>query len=151
MFKRYSNIVAAYLLFACFSVPELADAQSVIEQNSNVVGVTQQGAYRGIPGMQDNEASCAINPIQPRNIVCAWNASGGSDDLIGDTWIRFSESQDSGRTFFNRYLPGSNLNSSSSLGLGFAADPIMLCWPGGCGTVFIAADREHQPLGLTLG
>ncbi len=141
MFERFGRLVAASLLLACFVVYESADAESVVQQNSNVVGVTQQGAYRGIPGMQDNEPSCAINPILPRNIVCAWNASGGSDDLIGDTWIRYSESQDSGRTFFNRYLPGSNLDPSSSLGLGFAADPIMLCWPGGCGTVFIAADR----------
>ena len=141
MFNRSSNVIAALSLLLCLSISDLAIADSDVEQNSNVIGVTQQGAYRGIPGMQDNEPSCAINPILPRNIVCAWNASGGSDDVIGDTWIRFSESQDSGRTFFNRYLIGSDLDLSSSLGLEFAADPIMICWPGGCGTVFLAADR----------
>ncbi len=141
MFNRFGNPIAALLLSASFVVAGPALADSAVEQNSNVIGVTQQGAYRGIPAMQDNEASCGINPILLRNFVCAWNASGGSDGLIGDTWIRFSESQDSGRTFFNRYLPGSNLDPATSLGLGFAADPIMLCWPGGCGTVFLAADR----------
>ena len=98
----------AHYLSACMSVlvcmlfPAASLAQSSVEQNSNIVGTTPPGHYRGIPAMQDNEASCAINPILTRNIVCAWNASGGSDDLIGDTWIRFSESQDGGKTFFNR-------------------------------------------------
>ncbi len=119
-------------------------AESVVEQNSNVIGRTIPGFYRGIPAMQDNEGSCAINPILPRNIVCAWNASGGSDDLIGDTWLRFSESLDGGRTFFNRYLNGSNLDPATSVGQQFGADPVMMCWPGGCGTVMLASTRAEQ-------
>jgi hypothetical protein len=132
-----------YLVFTSFAA-QPAMAESVVEQNSNVVGRTAPGFYRGIPGMQDNEASCAINPILPRNIVCAWNASGGSDDLIGDTWLRFSESLDGGRRFYNRYLNGSNLDPATSVGQQFAADPVMMCWPGGCGTVMLAAERGES-------
>lgn len=117
---------------------------SSVEQNSNVVGTTLPGHYRGIPAMQDNEPSCAINPILAYNVVCAWNASGGSDDLIGDTWLRFSESLDGGRTFFNRYLNGSALDPATSIGQQFAADPVMMCWPGGCGTIMLAATRAEQ-------
>lgn len=131
-------LAAALMPFVWHSA---ALAQSSVEQNSNIVGTTLPGFYRGVPGMQDNEASCAINPILPRNIVCAWNASGGSDDLIGDTWIRFSESIDGGKNFFNRYLNGSNKDPATSVGQQFGADPVMMCWPGGCGTVMIASTR----------
>ena len=89
MFKK--AVFTAAVLVASVVAPSGAVAQSSVEQNSNVVGRTAPGYYRGIPAMQDNEGSCAINPILPRNIVCAWNASGGSDDAIGDTWLRFSE------------------------------------------------------------
>ncbi|MEJ2258705.1 MAG: hypothetical protein P8X98_17290, partial [Woeseiaceae bacterium] len=125
-------------------VATTAAAESYVEENSNAVGRTPPGYYRGIPAMQDNEPSCAINPILARNIVCAWNGSGGSDDAIGDTWLRFSESLDGGRRFFNRYLNGSNLNPATSVGQQFAADPVMMCWPGGCGTVMIAATRGES-------
>ncbi len=81
---RFAALVAV-LGFAIVNNP--AAAQSSVEQNSNVVGVTPPGYYRGIPGMQDNEPSCAFNPLLVRNIVCAWNASGGANDLIQDTWI----------------------------------------------------------------
>src|SRR5210317_1616205 len=121
-----------------------SNADSYVETNSNVVGRTAPGFYRGIPAMQDNEASCAINPILPRNIVCAWNASGGSDDAIGDTWLRFSESLDGGQRFYNRYLNGSNLDPATSIGQQFAADPVMMCWPGGCGTVMLASTRGES-------
>ena len=136
--------VSAALLVVSLVVPTSALAQSSVEQNSNVVGRTLPGFYRGIPAMQDNEASCALNPLLPRNIVCAWNASGGSDDAIGDTWLRFSESLDGGRTFFNRYLNGSNLDPATSVGQQFAADPVMMCWPGGCGTVMLASSRAEN-------
>ena len=142
MFQR--AVFAATMLVAVVLTPSIAIAQSVVEQNSNVVGRTAPGYYRGIPAMQDNEVSCAINPILARNIVCAWNASGGSDDAIGDTWLRFSESLDAGRTFFNRYLNGSNLNPANSIGQQFAADPVMMCWPGGCGTVMLASSRGEN-------
>ncbi len=140
---KFTALVAA-LTFAIIHNP--AAAQSSVEQNSNVVGVTPPGYYRGIPGMQDNEPSCAFNPLLPRNIVCAWNASGGSDDPMGpgDTWIRFSESLDAGKTFFNRYLTGSDLVPSTSIGQQFAADPVTLCWPGGCGVVMLASTRAVQ-------
>ena len=140
LFRAVALCVAAVLSY----VPIGAIAQSSVEQNSNVIGRTPPGYYRGVPGMQDNEPSCAINPILPRNIVCAWNASGGSDDLIGDTWLRFSESLDGGRTFFNRYLNGSNLDPSTSVGQEFGADPVMMCWPGGCGSLLIASTRAEK-------
>ena len=142
MISRARSALALCGLF--FLVSGSALAQSFVEQNSNVVGRTPPGYYRGIPAMQDNEVSCAINPILPRNIVCAWNASGGSDDLIGDTWLRFSESLDGGRTFLNRYLNGSNLNPATSTGQQFAADPVMMCWPGGCGTIMLASTRGES-------
>ena len=143
MFKR--AVFTAAVLVVSVVAPSGAFAQSSVERNANVVGHTLPGYYRGIPDMQDNEASCAINPLLPRNIVCAWNASGGSDDdVIGDTWLRFSESLDGGRTFFNRYLNGSNLNPSTSVGQQFGADPVMMCWPGGCGTVMLASTRAEN-------
>ena len=112
MIERSPLLRGAFALFLTVFLPHQAGADSSVEQNSNVVGITPAGYYRGIPGMQDNEPSCAFNPILTRNIVCAWNGSGGSDDPIGigDTWLRFSESIDGGRTFFNRYLNGSNLD-----------------------------------------
>jgi hypothetical protein len=143
MSARARSVVACLCTLLWATVPGTSIAQSAVEQNSNVVGRTLPGYYRGIPAMQDNEASCAINPILPRNIVCAWNASGGSDDAIGDTWLRFSESLDGGRTFYNRYLNGSNLNPATSVGQQFGADPVMMCWPGGCGTVMLAATRAE--------
>ncbi|MDH3620131.1 MAG: DUF5011 domain-containing protein [Gammaproteobacteria bacterium] len=141
MFRRAVVFVAVGAILIL--TPLFVFAQSAVERNSNVVGRTMPGFYRGIPAMQDNEASCAINPLLPRNIVCAWNASGGSDDLIGDTWLRFSESLDGGRTFYNRYLNGSNLDPATSVGQQFGADPVMMCWPGGCGTVMLASTRAE--------
>ena len=142
MFKR--AVFTAALMVASLVAPSAGFTQSAVEQNSNVVGRTAPGYYRGIPAMQDNEGSCAINPILPRNIVCAWNASGGSDDAIGDTWLRFSESLDGGRTFFNRYLNGSKKDVGNNIGQQFAADPVMMCWPGGCGTVMLASTRGES-------
>ena len=132
-------VVAWFVLLFLFVEP--VAAQSAVERNTSAQGTTPVGEYRGIPGMQDNEPSCAINPILPRNIVCAWNASGGSDDLIGDTWVRVSESLDAGETFNNRYINGSALDPATDIGQQFASDPIMVCWPGGCGAVIIASTR----------
>ncbi len=143
-----ASISLALLLIA----PETSFAQgSSVELNSNVIGRTAPGQYRGVPAMQDNEPSCAINPLLPRNIVCAWNASGGSDDPFGpgDTAIRMSETLDGGQTFFNRYINGTRLNPSTSLGVEFTADPVALCWPGGCGILHIGANRG--PSGGTGG
>ena len=145
MIERSLSLLSAFaLFFAVFSASAALAADSSVERNSNVVGMTPAGHYRGIPAMQDNEPSCAINPILQRNIVCAWNGSGGSDELIGDTWLRFSESIDGGRTFFNRYLNGSNLDPATSVGQQFGADPVMMCWPGGCGTVMLASTRGES-------
>jgi hypothetical protein len=136
--------LAVVMAFTISSNP--AAAQTSVKQNSNVGGVTPPGNYRGMPAMQDNEASCAFNPLLVSNIVCAWNASGGSDDPTGpgDTWIRFSESLDGGRTFINRYLTGSNLNPATSVGQQFAADAVTLCWPGGCGVFMLASIRGES-------
>lgn len=135
------SITAILAVFTCTIAAESIYAQTAVERNTNAQGVTPAGEYRGIPGMQDNEPSCGINPILPRNIVCAWNASGGSDDLIGDTWVKLSESNDAGETFLNRYMNGSALDPAASIGQQFAADPITLCWPGGCGVVALASTR----------
>ncbi|MDH3803900.1 MAG: hypothetical protein OEU90_00365, partial [Gammaproteobacteria bacterium] len=140
----------SFFLTACLAVltysaqvQPAAAQNSSVELNSNVVGRTAPGQYRGIPAMQDNESSCAINPLLVRNIVCAWNASGGSDDPAGpgDTAIRMSETLDGGKTFFNRYINGTKLNPATSLNVEFTADPITLCWPGGCGILHIGANR----------
>ena len=114
--------------------------QSSVVKNSNVVGVTAHGQYRGIPAMQDNEPDCAVNPLLPLNVVCAWNASGGADDVIGDTWLRMSETVD-GINFFNRYVTGSPLDLATSNNQQFAADAVTMCWPGGCGIFMLASTR----------
>lgn len=134
---------SAIAIILCFAD---AHSQSFVEHNSNAVGRTPPGQYRGIPAMQDNESSCAINPLLARNIICAWNASGGSDDPAGpgDTAIRMSETLDGGKTFFNRYINGTRMNPATSLGVEFTADPITLCWPGGCGILHIGANRGES-------
>jgi hypothetical protein len=121
------------------SIP--AGAQSFVERNRNAQGVTPPGEYQGIRNMQDNETTCAVNPLLARNILCAWNSSAGSDDLIGDTWVRWSESTDGGYSFVNQFVNGSRIDPATSVGQDFAADPIMLCWPGGCGAIIIASTR----------
>jgi len=139
MSPRICRSVAAVV--GLFISAGIAHSQTYIERNTDVVGRTPAGEYRGIPAMQDNESSCAINPLLIRNLVCAWNGSGGSDDLIGDTWIRISESVTAGESFENRYMNGSALDPATSIGQEFAADPITLCWPGGCGIVALASKR----------
>ena len=133
----------AIAIVLCFTE---AHSQSFVENNSNAVGRTPPGQYRGIPAMQDNESSCAMNPLLARNIICAWNASGGSDDPAGpgDTAIRMSETLDGGKTFFNRYINGTRMNPATSLGVEFTADPITMCWPGGCGILHIGANRGES-------
>jgi len=133
--------LASIVAIAGFSgLDNSAFAESSVDQNVNVVGVTPPGQYRGIPAMQDNEATCARNPLLPTNIVCAWNGSGGADDLIGDTWIRMSEFN-IGETPYNRYINGSPMDLEHSINQQFAADPVTICWPGGCGIVMLASTR----------
>ncbi|MCH7982075.1 MAG: hypothetical protein IID59_11280, partial [Proteobacteria bacterium] len=122
-------------------VSSTAFGQSVVGRNTNVVGPTPDGFYRGIPHYQDNEAHCDRNPLLPSNIICMANGYGGTDDAIGDAWPRIYETQDNARTWLSRYATGSAADSVTGLGLGFGADPIMVCWPGACGGFFIAADR----------
>ena len=152
MRAKATQAAACILALTMVAGAEYVLAQgSSVELNSDVVGRTAPGQYRGIPAMQDNEPSCAINPLLARNIICAWNASGGSDDPAGpgDTAIRMSETLDGGKTFFNRYINGTRLNPATSLGVEFTADPITLCWPGGCGILHIGANRG--PAGGTGG
>lgn len=141
MSVRGMSAVVVLALVLCVSAIEPAAAQTAVERNTNAQGVTPEGEYRGIAGMQDNEPSCAINPILQRNIVCAWNSSGGSDGAIGDTWVKVSESTDAGESFLNRFINGSALDPANSVGQAFAADPITMCWPGGCGVVTLASTR----------
>ena len=128
MISRSMAVLCALVLTALALHSDNIWAGSSVERNSNIVGRTLPGYYRGIPGMQDNEPSCALNPLLARNVVCAWNASGGSDDPAGpgDTAIRMSESLDGGVTFINRYINGTSLNPATSLNVQFMADPVTM-------------------------
>jgi hypothetical protein len=128
-------------LLACAICAQTSSAQSFVGRNTNAVGPTPEGFYRGIPHYQDNEAHCDRNPLLPSNIICMANGYGGADDAIGDAWPRIFETQDNARTWLSRYATGSNADPSTSLGLEFGADPIMLCFPGGCAGLFIASNR----------
>jgi hypothetical protein len=131
--------IAAMAVFA--AVP--AFAQSVVGKNTNAVGPFPEGFYRGIPHYQDNEPHCDRNPLLDGNIICLVNGYNGADDVIGDGWPKILETQDNARTWQSRFATGSLADPESSLGLGFGADPIMVCWPGGCGGFFIASNRAE--------
>ena len=137
------TVITAAIAVSAMLLAASAGAQSFVERNRNAQGVTPPGEYKGIRNMQDNETTCAINPLLPRNILCAWNSSAGSDDLIGDTWVRWSESTDGGYSFVNQFVNGSRIDPVTSVGQDFAADPIMMCWPGGCGAIIIASTRAE--------
>ncbi len=139
MFARIIWATAAMAVFA--AVP--AFAQSVVGKNTNAVGPFPDGFYRGIPHYQDNEPHCDRNPLLPANIVCMVNGNNGADDVIGDGWVKILETQDNARTWNSRFATGSPADTATSLGLGFAADPIMTCWPGGCAGFFIASNRAE--------
>jgi hypothetical protein len=130
----------AAIVAATISVP--AFGQSVVGSNTNAVGPFPDGFYRGIPHYQDNEPHCDRNPLLPANIVCMVNGYNGADDLIGDGWPKILETQDNARTWNSRFATGSLADPASSLGLGFGADPIMACFPGGCAGFFIASNRS---------
>ena len=132
------------VLFAVIALlPVSAFGQSSVGQNTNAVGPTPEGFYRGIPHYQDNEPHCDRNPLLPSNIICMANGYAGADDIIGDAWPRIFETQDNARTWLSRFATGSNADPATSMGLGFGADPIMVCWPGGCGGFFIASNRAE--------
>jgi hypothetical protein len=137
-----ARIVWATAVLAVFAaVP--AFSQSVVGRNTNAVGPFPDGFYRGIPHYQDNEPHCDRNPLLEGNIICLVNGYNGADDLIGDGWPKILETQDNARTWQSRFATGSLADDVSSLGLGFGADPIMVCWPGGCGGFFIASNRAE--------
>ncbi len=116
-------------------------AELFVERNIDIQGTTPIDEFEGNPVAPDNESSCGMNPLMPRNLVCAWNASGGSDDVIADTWIQIGETVHGDGGFQSRYMRGSKLDMSTWIGQEFMADPITLCWPGGCGVFALAADR----------
>ena len=135
-------VAAVLTVFLCGT----AFGQSVVGRNTNAVGPTPDGFYRGIPHYQDNEPHCDRNPLLPSNIICMANGYAGADELppdgIGDAWPRLFETQDNARTWLSRFAKGSAADdSSSTLGLGFGADPIMVCFPGGCAGFSIASNR----------
>ncbi len=137
---RRLKAIAGVLTFCAYSAAAVAD--SFVTRNANASGTTPAGFYRGLPHYQDNEPSCKLNVRRPRNIICAWDGYNGADDAIGDAWIKLGFSDDNGRTWLNRYATGSPADPLSSIGQQFAADPITICWAGGCGVVFIASTRE---------
>ena len=124
-------------------VPAASFGDSVVGRNANVSGPTPPGYYRGLPHYQDNEPHCDKNSELPSNIICIANGYQGADHDIGDAWPRLMESQDNGRTWNSRFLKGSAADPSSDLGLGFGADPITVCFPGGCAGFFIASIRAE--------
>ncbi len=131
------------LLSVIALLPVTAIGQSVVGQNTNAVGPTPDGSYRGLPHYQDNEPHCDRNPLLPSNIVCMANGYAGAEDVIGDAWPRIFETQDNARTWLSRFAKGSAADLTSDLGLGFGADPIMTCFPGGCAGFFIASNRAE--------
>jgi hypothetical protein len=128
MFTRIVWVTAAMAVFTSVS----AFGQSVVGRNTNAVGPFPDGFYSGIPHYQDNEPHCDRNPLLEANIVCMVNGYNGSDDLIGDAWPKILETQDNARTWLSRFATGSGADPSTDIGQGFGADPIVVCWPGGC-------------------
>ena len=97
------------LLLAPIMTVSVASAQ-LVETNINVTGFGAEGYEPGQPGRQENEASCAINPLNVLNVMCAYNWYGFADLPLkqGDTWIGFSETRD-GRVFIRRPLTGTSI------------------------------------------
>ena len=141
MMSRGVLIARVAIVLSAFLSTSVLAQNTFIERNTNAQGLPAPGKYTGIPGLQDNEPSCAINPLLERNFICAWNSSAGSDDLVGDTWVKISSTITAGETFEHQFMNGSPLDPVTSVGQEFAADPITLCWPGGCGVFSLAADR----------
>jgi len=139
--NRTARLVA--LAFVVILMSSAAFGQSLVGRNSNAVGPTPDGFYKGLPHYQDNEPHCDRNPLLPSNIICMANGYGGADDAIGDAWPRILETQDNARTWQSRYASGSAADPATDLGLGFGADPIMVCWAGACGGFFIASNRAE--------
>ena len=137
--NRKARLVALAVVVTLMS--SAAFGQSFVGRNANAVGPTPDGFYKGLPHYQDNEPSCKLNVLRPRNIICAWDGYNGADDVIGDAWVKLGFSNDNGRTWLTRYATGSNADLISSIGQQFAADPITICWAGGCGVVMIASTR----------
>ena len=131
----------AFALLACGLCLATARAEIVVERNIDLQGTTPDGFFRGDPTAPNNETSCGINPLVPRNKVCAWNSSAGSNTGIGDTWIQIGEASDGDGSFRSRMMNGSRLDLSTWNGQDFMADPITLCWPGGCGVFALASKR----------
>ncbi|HSD69510.1 MAG TPA: HYR domain-containing protein, partial [Woeseiaceae bacterium] len=113
----------------------------VIEGNVNVTGAPAPGYDNGQLGRQENEPSCAIDPLNELHIACAFNWYGFSDqpEKQGETWIAFSETTD-GRHFIRRPLTGTKLNFP--LHREFAADPTVLVAPGWAAVTSIVGDRN---------
>jgi len=136
------KLLTSVFIYIITLMPVAAFGQSLVGQNTNAVGPTPDGFYRGLPHYQDNEPHCDRNPLLPSNIICMANGYAGADDAIGDAWPRIFETQDNARTWQSRFAKGSAADdNSSTLGLGFGADPIMVCFPGGCAGFSIASNR----------
>jgi hypothetical protein len=100
--------------------------------NANIIGVTPDPAH--VPDFalkQQQEPSCIVRPANSAYILCAYNDMRASDRpaIQGDGWIGVSMSADAGETWFSRLSPG-YLGHSSSLQVGFAADPGLVSIPG---------------------
>ena len=73
--QKFVYSVARFFLVSLVaaSFAPAAFGQSLVGRNTNAVGPTPDGFYKGIPHYQDNEPHCDRNPLLPSNIVCMAN------------------------------------------------------------------------------
>jgi hypothetical protein len=143
----FRRIVVSFAVAVACLLGSLPASAQVVESNINVTGLGAEDYEPGQPGKQENEPSCAVNPLNVLNVMCAYNWYGFADlpDKQGDTWIGFSETRD-GRVFIRRPLTGTKENFPT--GQDFAADPTMLAWPGGAAVTSIAGIRDGNSVML---
>jgi hypothetical protein len=146
---------------ACLLFAAPAAAQGVPGKNVTLVGPTPRPAgcqtppYCGglLPDVglkQQNEPSAVISP-ETGNIMVGANDYRGADrkdGVLGDAWMGAYMSRDGGLTWVSRLAPGFKGDSASStLGLAYGADPVLLAFPGGVLYVFIAGNRGENATG----
>jgi len=110
--------------------------------NVNIVGPTPDSLdIRDVGLKQQNEPACAIRPLNPACMICAYNDNRTVDiPAIGDGWIGVSTSCDFGTTWTSRVAPGHNVHPAP-IGESFAADPRVVALPGVAILGMIAGDR----------
>ncbi len=128
-------LAAALVLFLGVNAPAQQQQFVTPGPNVNIVGPTPDPDFDRIPDWrlkQQNEPSCVVRPNNPAYILCAFNDMRASDwpSIQGDGWIGVAESNDFGKTWKSRLVPGYVGHPTSSIGQGFAADPALVAIPG---------------------